>query len=60
VVDALARQVKLTTERADFKARVEKSGATMSYTGPAELGKYTAEQVTHWTGIIRKLNIPMQ
>jgi hypothetical protein len=28
--------------------------------GPDELGKYTAEQVTRWAGIIPKLGIPPQ
>jgi tripartite-type tricarboxylate transporter receptor subunit TctC len=32
----------------------------MFYLGPDELNKYTAEQVTHWGEIIRKLGIPMQ
>ena len=60
VIDRLSREIKIITERADFKARVDQSGATMSYMDPDELGKYTAEQVTRWTGIISKLNIPKQ
>ena len=60
VVDLLGREIKKITERADFKARVEQTGAAMSYMGPDELGKYTAEQVIRWTGIISKLNIPKQ
>ncbi len=60
VVDALAQKIKSISERPDFKARVDKSGATMSFMGPDELGNYTAREVAHWTGIIRKLNIPAQ
>jgi tripartite-type tricarboxylate transporter receptor subunit TctC len=60
IVDLLGREIKKITERDEFKARVEKTGATMSYMGPDELGKYTAEQVTRWAGIIGKLNIPKQ
>jgi tripartite-type tricarboxylate transporter receptor subunit TctC len=60
VVDLLGREIKKITERDEFKARVEKTGAAMSYMGPDELGKYTAEQVTRWAGIIDKLNIPKQ
>ena len=60
VVELLGREIKKITERADFKARVEQTGAAMSYMGPDELGKYTAEQVIRWTGIISKLNIPKQ
>jgi tripartite-type tricarboxylate transporter receptor subunit TctC len=60
IVDLLGREIKKITERDEFKARVEKTGATMSYMGPDELGKYTAEQVTRWAGIIEKLNIPKQ
>lgn len=60
IVDLLGRGIKKITERDEFKARVEKTGAAMSYMGPDELGKYTAEQVTRWAGIIDKLNIPKQ
>jgi tripartite-type tricarboxylate transporter receptor subunit TctC len=60
IVDLLGREIKKITERDEFKARVEKTGAAMSYMGPDELGKYTAEQVTRWAGIIDKLNIPKQ
>jgi tripartite-type tricarboxylate transporter receptor subunit TctC len=60
IVDLLGREIKKITERDEFKARVEKTGAAMSYMGPDELGKYTAEQVTRWAGIINKLNIPKQ
>jgi tripartite-type tricarboxylate transporter receptor subunit TctC len=60
VVDLLSREIKTITERPEFKARVEKTGATMSYMGPSELGKYTANEVTRWTSIIGKLNIPKQ
>jgi tripartite-type tricarboxylate transporter receptor subunit TctC len=60
IVDLLGREIKKITERDEFKARVEKTGAAMSYMGPDELGKYTAEQVTRWAGIIEKLNIPKQ
>ncbi len=59
-VERLAAAIKTISERPDFKAKVEKSGATMSYMGPAELGKYTAQEVGHWTQVIRKLNIPPQ
>jgi tripartite-type tricarboxylate transporter receptor subunit TctC len=60
IVDLLAGEIKKITERADYRARVHQSGATMSYMGPDELGKYTAEQVTRWAGIIPKLGIPPQ
>jgi tripartite-type tricarboxylate transporter receptor subunit TctC len=60
IVDLLGREIKKITERDEFKARVEKTGAAMSYMDPDELGKYTAEQVTRWAGIIDKLNIPKQ
>jgi len=60
IVDLLGREVKKITENADFKARVEQTGATISYMGPDELAKYTAQEVVHWTAIIRKLGIPAQ
>ena len=60
VVDLLSGEIKKITERPDFKARIVQSGSSMFYMGPDELQKYTAEQVTHWAGIIRKLGIPMQ
>jgi tripartite-type tricarboxylate transporter receptor subunit TctC len=60
IVDLLGTTIKTITESADFRARVEHTGATMSYMGPDELTKYTAEEVTHWTGIIHKLGIPAQ
>lgn len=60
VVDRLSREIKIITERADFKTRVDQSGATMSYMDHDALAKYTAEQVTRWTDIIGKLNIPKQ
>jgi tripartite-type tricarboxylate transporter receptor subunit TctC len=60
VVDLLSGEIKKLTERPDFKAKVVNSGSSMFYLGPDELNKYTAEQVTHWGEIIRKLGIPMQ
>ncbi len=60
IVDRLAGEIKKITERPDFKARVDKSGVTMSYKGPDEFGKYTAQQVVRWNETIPKLNIPKQ
>ena len=60
IVDLLAREIKKIIERADFKARVEQSGATIYYMGPDELTNYTKNEVAHWTGVIRKLGIPTQ
>jgi tripartite-type tricarboxylate transporter receptor subunit TctC len=60
IVDLLAREIRKITERPDFKARVEQSGATIYYMGPDELTKYTEQEVAHWSGIIRKLGIPAQ
>jgi tripartite-type tricarboxylate transporter receptor subunit TctC len=60
VINLLGREIKKITERPEFKARVENTGATMSYMTPDELGKYTADEVSRWTGIIGKLNIPKQ
>ena len=47
----LAGEIKKIAERPDFRAMVEKSGASNSYMGPEELPKYTAEQVTTWGAI---------
>jgi len=60
IVDQLAGEIKAITSRPEFRARVDQSGATNAFMGPAELTRYTAEQVAHWTGIIRKLGIPPQ
>lgn len=60
IVDLLGREVKMITEKADFRARVEQSGATMYYMGPDELTKYTAQETEHWSAIIHKLGIPAQ
>jgi tripartite-type tricarboxylate transporter receptor subunit TctC len=60
IVDRLSGEIKTITERRGFKARVEQSGATMSYMGPGELTEYTKQEVAHWTAVIRKLGIPMQ
>jgi tripartite-type tricarboxylate transporter receptor subunit TctC len=60
VVDLLSREIKKITERPDFKAKVVNSGSSMFYMDADQLQRYTAEQVPYWTGIIRKLGIPMQ
>ena len=60
VIDRLAAEIKTITERPAFKARVEQSGATMYYMGPAELTQYTKQEAAHWTAVVRKLGIPMQ
>ena len=60
VVDRLASAIKQITERADFKARIEKGGASISYMGPDDLTEYTKQEVVHWTALIRKLGIPVQ
>jgi tripartite-type tricarboxylate transporter receptor subunit TctC len=60
IVERLSGAIKKIVERPDFKRRVEQSGATISYMGPDELAQYTKEEVAHWTGVIRKLGIPMQ
>ena len=44
----------------DFKTRVGQSGATLFSLGPDELDKFTAAELTRWTGIIRKLGITAQ
>ncbi len=60
VVDLLGRTIKDITARADFRAKVEQTGATMDYMGPDELNTFTAQEVVRWTGLIRKLGIPAQ
>ena len=60
IVDMLAGEIKKIADRPDFRAKVEQSGASNSYMGPEQLSKYTAEQVTTWGAIIRKLGIPPQ
>ena len=52
--------MKRVGERPDFRARVDKSGVTMSYKGPDEFAKFTAAQVARWNETIPKLNIPKQ
>jgi tripartite-type tricarboxylate transporter receptor subunit TctC len=58
--EKIARATKTITERPDFIERVKKSGSEMMYMAPDELDAYTKEQVTYWTGVIRKLGITVQ
>jgi tripartite-type tricarboxylate transporter receptor subunit TctC len=60
IVDRLSGAIEKIVERPDFKARVEQSGATISYMGPVELTAYTKQEVAHWTAVVRKLGIPVQ
>ena len=60
IIELLSREIKKITERDDFKQKVSQSGAAISFMGPEELDKYTAMQVTYWTGIIRELGITIQ
>jgi tripartite-type tricarboxylate transporter receptor subunit TctC len=60
IVDLLGRTIKDICARPDFRDKVERTGATMQYMGPQELTKFTAQEATRWTGIIRKLGIPAQ
>jgi tripartite-type tricarboxylate transporter receptor subunit TctC len=60
IVDLLGNKIKEFTDRADFRARVEQTGATMYYMGPDELTKFTAQEVVRWTNLIHKLGIPAQ
>jgi len=60
IVDLLGRKMKEITERPEFRARVELTGATMEYMGPDALNKFTAQEVGHWAALIKKLGIPTQ
>ena len=60
IVERLSAEIKKICERPDFRERVDKSGVTMSYTGPDDFAKYTAAQVARWNETIRKLGIPKQ
>lgn len=60
IVDRLAAEIKKMSEKPEFRARVDKSGVTMSYKGPDEFAKFTAAQVERWNQTIPKLNIPKQ
>ena len=60
VVDRLSGEIRKIVERPDFKARIEKSGATIYYMGPEQLTEYTKQEVAHWRDVVRKLGIPAQ
>src|SRR5579863_9877276 len=60
VVDRLAGEIKTVVGRREFKARVEKSGATIDYMGPEQLTAYTRQEVAHWRDVVRNLGIPAQ
>lgn len=60
IVEKLAAEIKKIGERPDFRARVDKSGVTMSYKGPDDFAKFTAAQVVRWNETIPKLGIPKQ
>ena len=60
VVDRLSAEIKTIVERPDFKARVEKSGATIFYMGPEQLTAYTKQEVAHWRDVVGTLGIPAQ
>jgi tripartite-type tricarboxylate transporter receptor subunit TctC len=60
VTDFLAGEIKRIVQTDDFQNRVSQSGATLFHLGPEELDKFTAQEVTRWTGIVRKLGITAQ
>jgi tripartite-type tricarboxylate transporter receptor subunit TctC len=60
VIDFLAGEIRKIAGTEDFKTRVGQSGATLFSLGPDELDKFTAAELTRWTGIIRKLGITAQ
>lgn len=60
VVDRLSEEIRKIVERPDFKARVEKSGATIYYMGPEQLTAYTRQEVAHWRDVVHNLGIPAQ
>lgn len=60
IVDRLAEEIRKMGEKPEFRARVDKSGVTLTYKGPDEFAKFTAAQVARWNETIPKLNIPKQ
>ena len=60
IVDRLSKEIKTIVERPDFRARVEKSGATVYYMAPEQLTEYTKQEVAHWRDVVRDLGIPAQ
>ncbi|MFZ2064733.1 MAG: tripartite tricarboxylate transporter substrate binding protein [Xanthobacteraceae bacterium] len=60
VVDRLSGEIRKIVERPDFKARIEKSGATIYYMGSEQLTEYTKQEVAHWRDVVRNLGIPAQ
>jgi tripartite-type tricarboxylate transporter receptor subunit TctC len=60
IVERLSSEIKKISERPDFRDRVNNTGVTMSYKGPDEFAKYTAQQVARWNETIPKLGIPKQ
>jgi tripartite-type tricarboxylate transporter receptor subunit TctC len=60
VVDRLSGEIKTIVARPEFRARVEKSGATIDYMGPEQLTAYTRQEVAHWRDVVRNLGIPAQ
>lgn len=58
--ERLATTIKNLSQDKDFNARIMQSGGTIFYLGPDALDKYTAQEVTRWTGIIHKLGITIQ
>jgi len=60
IIDLLARVTQEISNSADFKARVDPSGATIQFMSPDELDEYTKKQVAHWTTVVRQLGIAVQ
>jgi tripartite-type tricarboxylate transporter receptor subunit TctC len=60
IIELLAEAMKKIYADEDFKERVAKSGATLVQMGPDELDRFTAAQVAHWNGIIKRLGITVQ
>jgi len=58
--ERLAAAIKNLSNDKDFNARIMQSGGTIFFLGPDALDKYTAQELTRWTGIIHKLGIAIR
>lgn len=57
VVNRLVGEIEKAVKSPEFKRKAEESGTYATFTGPAELDKFTRTELTYWSDIIRKLNI---
>ena len=57
IVNRMSTEIRRVTETPEFRRRCEESGTYAAYLDPAQLGAFTAAELTYWSDLIHRLGV---